>query len=119
MESASLLGFGSIPIVLRDSERCGRASFQELLLDVLDSPLKTQRVLESVIRESDFAVGFSHTSQEKLNPLLLRAACKWPAAHGRKHLGTPVVVGDRDHLLHEAYVRRGTQKYTHGRVGRQ
>ena len=116
MESASLLGFGSIPIVLRDSERCGRASFQELLLDGLDSPLKTQRVLESVIRESDFAVRFSHTSQEKLNPLLLRAACKRSASHCRKHLGTPVVVGDRDHFLHEAYARRGMQKSKHGRI---
>ena len=116
MEGASLLGLGSIPIVLRDSERCGRASFQELLLDGLDTPLKTQRVFKSVIRESDVAVRFSHTSQEKLYPLLLRAASKWSAAHSCEHLGTPVVVGDRDHFLHEAYARRGMQKSKDGRI---
>jgi hypothetical protein len=92
MEGPSLLGFCSIPIVLRYSQGCARASPQKLLLDGLDSPLKTQSMLEGVIRESDFAVGLAQTRQEKLNPLLLRAACKRPAANCREHLRTPVVV---------------------------
>ena len=59
-------------------------------------------MFERVVGESHFAVGFLHTSQEKLNPLLLCAARKRSAAHCREHLGAPVVVGDRDHFLHEA-----------------
>ena len=107
MEGPSLLGFGSIPTVLRYAKRCARASPEELLLDRLHSPLETQGVLEGVVRESDFAIRFAHACEQELNSLLLRAACKWPAAHGRKHLGTPVVVGDRDHFLHEAYAQWG------------
>ena len=105
MEGPSLLGFRSIPIVLRYPERRGRASPQELLLDGLHSPLKTQGMFQGMIGECDFAVRFPHARQEKLNPLLLCAPCKRSASHCSEHLGTPVVVGDRDHFLHEAYAR--------------
>lgn len=92
MEGPSLLGFCSIPIVLRYSQGCARASPQKLLLDGLDSPLKTQSMLQGMVAESDFAVSLSQARQEKLNPLLLRAACKRSAANCREHLRTPVVM---------------------------
>ena len=116
MEGPSLLGFCSIPIVLRYSQGCARASPQKLLLDGLDSPLKTQGMLQGMVAESDFAVSLSQARQEKLNPLLLCAARKWPSPDSCEHLGTTVVVRDRDHFLHEAYARWGTHTSTHGRV---
>ena len=116
MECPSLLGFGSIPIVLRYAKWCARASPEELLLDRLHSPLETQGVLEGVVRENDFAIGFGHAREQELNSLFLRAPCKKSAAHCREHLGTSVVVGDRDHFLHQACALCDTHTSAHGRT---
>ena len=101
---------------LWDPQRCARASSQEFLLDGLDSSLEAQHMLEGVIRKRDLAVLFAHAREQKLNSLLLRAARERSTAHCGQHLGTPRIVGDRDHFLHEAFARRGTQKTMRGRV---
>ena len=55
-----------------------------------------------MVSEGDLGVGLFHTSQKELDFLLLRRGGERSAPDGGKHLGAPVVVGDRDHGLHDA-----------------
>ena len=55
-----------------------------------------------MVSEGNLAVGLFHTSQQELYFLLLRRSGERSAPDGGEHLSAPVVVGDRDHGLHDA-----------------
>ena len=59
-------------------------------------------VLERVVRKGHAEVGFPHARQEILDALLGSRFRKGSSPHRREHLGTPVLVGDRDHAVHDA-----------------
>ena len=59
-------------------------------------------VLERVVRKGQIEVGLPHARQEVLDALLGRRFREWSSPHRREHLGTPVLVGDRDHAVHDA-----------------
>ena len=84
-----------IPVILGDSERRHRAPLQEILLDGMDSPLKTQRVLERVLGKLDTTTRSPHACEQELNALLLRWNRKWPAPDDREHFRASVVVPGR------------------------
>ena len=70
-------------------------------------------VLERVVRKGHAQVGLPHARQEVLDPLLGRRFREGSSPHRREHLCAPVLVGDRDHAVHDACMQLSRHETRH------